>query len=55
MNVKCPIVWGYSNYSVGYLADIKEYGSSFETAASEIPVGTTEEIVGQIIDSIRKI
>ena len=55
MNVKCPIVWGYSNYSVGYLADIKEYGSFFETAASEIPVGTTEEIVGQIIDSIRKI
>lgn len=55
MNVKCPIVWGYSNYSVGYLADIKEYGSSFETAASEIPVGTTEEIIGQIIDYIHKI
>lgn len=55
MNVKCPIVWGYSNYSVGYLADKAEYGSSFETAASEIPEGTTEEIVGQIIDTIHKI
>lgn len=52
MHVKCPIIWGYSNYSVGYLADIAEYGSSFETAASEIPEGTTEEIVSGIVKSL---
>ena len=55
MNVKCPIVWGYSNYSVGYLANKAEYGTSFETAASEIPEGTTEEIVTQVIESIHEI
>lgn len=52
MHVECPIIWGYSNYSVGYLADIAEYGSSFETAASEIPEGTTEEIVSGIVKSL---
>ncbi len=53
MQVKCPIVWGYSNYSVGYLADEAEYGTSFETASSDIPKGTTEEIVQGIIDTIK--
>lgn len=52
MHAECPIVWGYSNYSVGYLADMAEYGSSFETAASEIPAGTTEEIVSGIVDAV---
>lgn len=47
--VKCPILWGYSNYSVGYLVNRAEYGDSFESAASEIPIGTTEEIVEEII------
>ena len=55
MHVKCPIIWGYSNYSVGYLADRAEYGSSFETAASEIPVGTTEEIVDGIIHELQNL
>ncbi len=54
MATVCPIVWGYSNYSVGYLADRAEYGSSFETAASEIPEGTTEEIVEGIVSEIHR-
>lgn len=52
MKVKCPIIWGYSNYTVGYLADRAEYGQSFETAASNIPEGMTEEIVELIIKHI---
>ena len=53
MNCKCPILWGYCNYSVGYLGNIGDYGSSFETAASDIPVGTTEKIVKEIVELIK--
>ena len=48
----CPIVWGYSNYSVGYLVDRAEFGRSFESAAGSIPEGTTEEIVAEILNEI---
>ena len=52
MSAVCPIVWGYSNYSVGYLVDRAEYGRSFESAAGSIPEGTTEEIVAEILNEI---
>lgn len=44
MNVTCPIFWGYSNYSVGYLYYKEEAGLSFESAATNIPVGVPEAI-----------
>ena len=53
MSAVCPIIWGYSNYSVGYLVDREEYGRSFESAAGSIPVGTTEQIVAEILDAVR--
>lgn len=53
MACKCPILWGYCNYSVGYLGNIDDYGASFETAASDIPVGTTEKIVDQVVQLIK--
>ncbi len=54
MGVKCPLIWGYSNYSVGYLVDSEEYGRSFESACSDIPKGTTERIVEGIIMMIKE-
>ncbi len=45
MDVKCPIYWGYSNYSVGYLYNKEEAGLSFESAATNIPVGASEALV----------
>lgn len=44
----CPIFWGYSNYSVGYLYNQESQGTSFESAATTIPAGTTEKIIAQI-------
>lgn len=55
MNGKCNFIMGYCNYSCGYLGNIDDYGASFETAASDIPVGTTERIVEQIIQLIEKV
>lgn len=54
MEAKCPICWCYSNYSVGYLGNAEDYGASFETAASDIPVGTTEKIIEQMIAFIKQ-
>lgn len=55
MGGECPICWCYSNYSAGYLGNKEDYGASFETAASDIPIGTTERIVGQMLDFINKV
>ena len=54
MNCKCPILWGYCNYTVGYLGNIEDYGASFETASSDIPKGTTERITEEIIQFIKE-
>lgn len=54
MNCKCPILWGYCNYTVGYLGNIEDYGVSFETASSDIPKGTTERITEEIIQFIKE-
>ncbi len=49
MPVKCPVFWGYSNYSVGYLYNKEEAGKSFESAATNIPAGIPEEITADLI------
>ena len=54
MGAKCSILWGYFNYSVGYLGNIEDYGNSFETSSSDIPCGTTEKIVDEIVTLIKK-
>lgn len=47
LGCKLPICWCYCDYSVGYLGNIEDYGASFETAASDIPEGTTEKLVDE--------
>ncbi len=53
MPVKCPVFWGYSNYSVGYLYDREEAGKSFESAATSIPAGVPEEITKFLKEKVR--
>lgn len=48
-----PVLWGYCDYTVGYLGNIDDYGASFETAGSDIPCGTTEEMVEEACAFIR--
>lgn len=55
MNCVCPICWCYSNYNVSYLGNKEDYGASFETAASDIPIGTTEKIVEELKTFIQKV
>ena len=53
MPVACPIFWGYSNYSVGYLYNKEEAGKSFESAATNIPVGVPEDITACVCEKVR--
>lgn len=53
MPVKCPVFWGYSNYSVGYLYNKEEAGKSFESAATDIEVGVPEEITEYLCEKVR--
>ncbi|QIK70678.1 hypothetical protein G7062_10350 [Erysipelothrix sp. HDW6C] len=48
------IVWGYTEYSVGYLVDKEHYGQSFESIYSPFRYGDTEEYVTMMIDKIKK-
>ncbi len=45
MTGKCNILWGYCDYSVGYLYNQEDAGKSFESIVTNIPAGTTEKIV----------
>jgi len=49
MGNRCNIFWGYNDLSVGYLYNREDAGESFESICSDIPAGTTEEIVDGII------
>ena len=53
MTVKCPVFWGYSNYSVGYLYNREEAGLSFESAATDIPAGAAEEITEMLKEKVK--
>lgn len=53
MTVKCPVFWGYSNYSVGYLYYKEEAGLSFESAATNIPVGIPEKITEYVCTKVK--
>lgn len=53
MPVKCPVFWGYSNYSVGYLYYKEEAGLSFESAATNIPVGVSEKITEYVCEKVK--
>lgn len=53
MKVKCPVFWGYSNYSVGYLYNKEEAGLSFESAATNIPAGIPEKIVEYLCEKVK--
>lgn len=46
------LVWGYVDYSVGYLVEEKEYGKTFESIMTTIPKGTPEHFIAQAVNII---
>ncbi len=45
---KMPVLWGYTNYSIGYLVEKSEYGKTFESMVSDIPAGEPERITSEL-------
>lgn len=49
------IIWGYCDYSIGYLVEEKEYGKSYESIATQIKQGMSEKYVQYLIKEMQKI
>lgn len=49
------IIWGYCDYLVGYLVEAEEYGKSYESIATQIKQGMSEQYVQYLINEIQAI
>lgn len=49
------IIWGYCDYSVGYLVEADEYGKSYESIATNIKKGIPEDYTEYLVEEIQKI
>lgn len=52
MEAPMRIVWGYANYSAGYIVERDEYGKGYESMQTPFPQGEAELYVRQIIDDL---
>ena len=46
------IVWGYANYSAGYIVEKDEYGKGYESSSTPFPQGEAELYVDHLIKSL---
>lgn len=55
-SMKAPIrlVWGYANYSAGYIVEKEEFGKGYESMSTPFPQGEAEEYVEKVIEKIRE-
>lgn len=52
MEAPMRILWGYANYSAGYIVERDEYGKGYESMQTPFPQGEAELYVRQIIDDL---
>ena len=52
MDANMRIVWGYANYSVGYIVEKDEYGKGYESMSTPFPKGEAEQYIDKIIESL---
>ena len=52
METPMRILWGYANYSAGYIVERDEYGKGYESMQTPFPQGEAELYVRQIIDDL---
>ncbi len=50
MGAPVRLVWGYANYSVGYIVERDEFGKGYESMSTPFPQGEAERYVRQLID-----
>ena len=49
------IVWGYANYSAGYIVEKDEYGKGYESRSTPFPQGEAELYVDHLIKSLQNL
>lgn len=54
MKGKMRIVWGYANYSAGYIVEKEEYGKGYESMSTPFPQGEAEKYVEQLMEELQK-
>lgn len=54
MKGKMRIVWGYANYSAGYIVEKGEYGKGYESMSTPFPQGEAEKYVEQLIEELQE-
>ena len=54
MKGKLRIVWGYANYSAGYIVEKDEFGKGYESMSTPFPQGEAEKYVEQLIEELQK-
>ncbi len=54
MKATVRLVWGYANYSAGYIVEKDEFGKGYESMSTPFPQGEAEEYVEQMIGKIRE-
>ena len=54
MTGKLRIVWGYANYSAGYIVEKDEFGKGYESMSTPFPQGEAEKYVEQLIEELQK-
>ena len=52
MQASMRIVWGYANYSAGYIVEKDEFGKGYESMSTPFPQGEAEQYVQYIMDEI---
>lgn len=49
-HAKYPVIWGYTNYSMGYFVERSQYGQTFESMVSDLPEGEPERITRELAE-----
>lgn len=52
MTAPMKIVWGYANYSAGYIVEKDEFGKGYESMSTPFAQGEAEKYVQRVIDEI---
>jgi hypothetical protein len=54
MKAPMRIVWGYANYSAGYIVEKDEFGKGYESMATPFPKGEAEVYVEKLIKALEE-
>lgn len=52
LSAPMKLVWGYANYSAGYIVEKEEFGKGYESMSTPFPKGEAEQYAQHILDEL---